>query len=482
MPDATECGDILRMIRSIVLAMLLAAPQPVKDPIPKKISKGDIAVAVRDFVRVPKTEDSAKPAGANNAYARIQYLLPARDGSGRLFINDTRGVLYVTDATGKPPAVYLDLRKQDVGFDDSFFPNEAGIAGFAFHPEFAKKGRPGYGKLYTAYSTRADTGKANYRDDDAANHESVIREWTATDPSANTFTGTSREIFRIGQFAENHNIGTIAFNPNAKEPTHSDFGNLYVCLGDGGGANDPRNNGQGRAEPLGSIMRIAPLPAGKDRAYSIPADNPFHDQPGVAPEIWAYGLRHPQQFSWDTAGDGKMLITEFGQSNVEEINLGVAGANYGWQLREGTFATAFAIKGDKTEDKVYQISEKDDPSFVYPVAQYDHDEGKGVASGFVYRGKRVPQLVGKYVFADLVRGRIFYVDANKLKLGSQAEIQELRLMFDGKEKPLIDVAGYPNTYERGQRADLRLGIDDTGEIYLLTKGDGWVRTLDPAKH
>ena len=454
----------------------LAQPQPIEDPIPRRIPKGDLAVAVRDFVRLPKTEDSGKPPSTTNAYARIQYLLPARDGSRRLFVNDTRGVLYVTDATGKAPAVYLDLRKQDVGFDDSFFPNESGLAGFAFHPDFAKKGRPGYGKLYTAFSTPAATGKANYRDDDAANHESVIREWTTTDPAAPAFAGTSREVFRVGQFANNHNVGTLAFNPNAKEGT-PDYGNLYVCLGDGGGANDPRNNGQGRAEPLGAILRIAPLPAAEGRGYSIPADNPLLGDPNAAPEIWCYGLRHPQQFSWDTAGDGKMLITEFGQSQVDEINLGVAGGNYGWQMREGTFATAFAVKGDKVEDKVYPLPAKDDPSFLYPVAQYDHDEGKGVASGFVYRGARVPALRGKYVFAELVWGRLFYVDADKLELGKQAEIKELRLLFDGQEKPLRDVAGHPNTYAAGKRADLRLGIDDAGELYLLTKGDGWVRTL-----
>lgn len=476
------------MLRSALLLAALttttafADPQPIKDPIPKKIPKGDLVVSVRDFLHFPRTEDSAKPPATSEAYARLQYLLPARDGSNRLFVNDTRGVLYVTDPTGKPPAVYLDLRRQDVGFDDSFLPNESGLAGFAFHPDFTKKGRPGYGKLYTAYSTPSDTGKADYRDDDAANHESVIREWTTGDPGADAFTGTSREIFRIGQFANNHNVGTMAFNPNAKDPTHLDYGNLYVCLGDGGGANDPRNNGQDLSTPLGAIMRIAVAPHGRQtRPYKIPSDNPLFGKPNVAPEIWAYGFRHPQHFSWDTAGDGKMLITEFGQSQVEEINLGKAGGNYGWQLREGTFATAFAVKGDKTDDNVYPLPAKDDPRFLYPVAQYDHDEGRGVASGFVYRGSRIPELRGKYLFAELVRGRIFYVDADKLELGRQAEIKELRLQFEGKEKELLDVAGYPNTYTKGKRADLRLGVDDAGEIYLLTKGDGWVRTLDPAK-
>lgn len=458
-----------------------AAGQPVQDPIPQKIPRGDVTVAVRDFVRLPKTTDSATPRGTSQAFARIQYLLPARDGSGRLFVNDTRGVLYVTDAKGREPKAYIDLRKQDVGFDDSHFPNEAGLAGFAFHPDFAKKGRPGFGKFYTAYSAAADSGKCDYLDEDDASHQSVLREWTATDPAADTFSGTSREVFRIGQFAFNHNIGTIAFNPNAKEGD-ADYGSLYVCLGDGGAANDPKGYGQGLAEPHGSVMRINPLKPQGGRRYSIPADNPLAEKAGVAPEIWCYGLRHPQQFSWDTAGDGKMLIAEFGQGQVEEVNLGVAGGNYGWQLREGTFATAFAATGDKRTEQVFPRPEKDEAEYLDPVAQYDHDEGRGISGGFVYRGWRVPALRGQYVFSELVRGRLFYVDADSLTQGKQAEIKELRLTFGGEEKPLIDVVGYPNPYAPGTlRADLRLGVDDAGELYLLTKGDGWVRTLDVAE-
>src|SRR5688500_14202632 len=96
-----------------------AQPQPVPDPIPQKIARGDITAAVRGLVRLPKTSASATPRGTSPAYARIQYLMPARDGSGRLFVNDTRGVLYVTDAKGREPKPYIDLRKQGVGFDDS---------------------------------------------------------------------------------------------------------------------------------------------------------------------------------------------------------------------------------------------------------------------------------------------------------------------------------------------------------------------------
>ena len=466
----------------VVLALAVLPPadaaesplQPLLDPIPQKILKGAVVVEAIEFVRAPRTADSSA-LGANQAYARIQYLIPIGDGSGRLVLNDLRGLLYIMDESGKALSVYLDLRKLDVGFDDSMFPNETGLAGFAFHPEFSQEGKPGSGKFYTAYSARSDSGTANYLDDDAASHESVIREWTADDPSADVFEGSSREVFRIGQFAPNHNVGTIAFNPNA-DVGSPDYGILYATLGDGGAANDPRRYGQSLREPMAGIMRIDPLGGDEQRGYGIPLDNPFVTQGDVADEIWAYGLRHAQHFSWHT--DGRMFIADIGQNQVEEINVGVAGANYGWRLREGTFATAFAVE-EATPGLVYPLPSDDGDDFTYPVAQYDHDEGNAVSGGFVYRGARIPELRNKFVFSELVRGRVLYIETENLTAGHPAEIEELRLSFAGRERDLLEVAGYPNTYAPGDRVDLRLGMDSKGELYLLTKGDGWVRKLVP---
>jgi glucose/arabinose dehydrogenase len=485
----SACLRTVALPSMLLSALIIAAPVvgaqgskpvPLEDPIPLKIVKGDIAVEAIEFVRFPRTHDSSTEALANNAYARIQYMLPIDDDSGRLIINDTRGYLYITDVTGRTPEVYLDLAKEQVGFSDWMNPNEAGLASFAFHPDFAEKGKPGFGKFYTGYSTTSDSGHADYLENDADSHESVIREWTATDPGSDVFTGNSREVFRIGQFFPNHNIGTIAFNPTAKAGT-SDYGMLYVCLGDGGAAFDPRDNGQGLSAPQGSIMRINPLEGDEGNRYVIPTDNPFVanpflDNPAVAPEIWAYGLRHAQQFSWDA--DGRMFIGDIGQRQIEEINIGVAGANYGWRLREGTFATSYAVP-DAIIGPVYTLPNDDDENFVYPIAQYDHDEGSAVSGGFVYRGNGMPALQGKYIFTDLVLGRIFYFDADALIPGRPAAISELSLKIKGREVALMDIAGYPNTYTTGDRVDLRLGIDDKGELYLLTKGDGWIRKLVP---
>ena len=460
------------------LGTAFGAPAPLTDPLPQKIAKGNIAVALAPFLRAPQSFDPAKPPTTNDAHARLQYLLPVPGPGERLAFNDVRGFLYATDAAGAPPAIYLDLRRANVDFHPHAFPNEAGFLGFAFHPEFATPGKRGYGKLYTAHSAGPDSGAADYLDQSGENQESVIREWTTTDPSANTFRGTSREVFRVGQFAANHNVGTIAFNPTAR-PGTADYGLLYACLGDGGGRDDPKGYGQALAEPLGGIIRIDPLATdGTDAAYGIPPDNPFVGVAGAAPELWAYGLRHPQQFSWDQ--DGRLFIADIGQDQIEEVNIGLAGANYGWRLREGTFATAFGVAASAI-GPVYARPAEDEQTFVYPVAQYDHDEGFAIGGGFVYRGSAIPALVGRYVFTDITRGRLFSIVTDDLVPGQPTAIEELRLVIDGREQDLVAVAGFANTYHGPDfpRVDARLGIDHDGELYVLTKGDGWIRKLVP---
>lgn len=462
----------LAAVLATALAAAASAQTPLVDPIPEPIAKGALRVAAEAFVRAPPSRDMATPGGTNSAYARIQYLLPVPGPGDRLAFNDTRGLLYLTASTGAPPQVYLDLRARNLGFTNANFPNEAGFMGFAFHPQFATVGAPGYGKLYTAFSAEPE-GVADYAAEEAIQH-SVLQEWTATDAGAGTFAGTTRQLLRVGQFAANHNIGTIAFN-TASRPESADYGHLYVGIGDGGAAHDPEDNGQQLGTPLGAILRIDPLDTAAG-AYGIPADNPFVGDADAAPEVWAFGLRHPQQFSWGP--DGRMFIGDIGQDQIEEINLGVAGANYGWRLREGTFATGMAIEGG-ARGPVFPRPDEDPQPFAYPVAQYDHDEGVAVGGGFVYRGRGIPALAGKYLFTEFPLGRLFAIDTENLAAGEPAPIEEVRLTFDGAERTLAEVAGYPNTYRPGLRVDARLGIDQDGELYLLTKGDGWIRKLAP---
>ena len=319
-------------------------PTPLTDPIPQKIQKGNIVVGVIERFQLPETKDPSKKPATTTAYARLQYIMPVGDGTGRLAVCDLRGQFYLADPKTGSVRLYLDHNAYPLSFDTSTMPNETGFGGFAFHPDFGKKGKPGYGKFYTGISVTSGSGDVDYHSAANGSHESVVIEWTTKDHTAVPFEGTYREIFRVGQFAPNHSIGTLAFNPTATSGS-SDYGILYFCLGDGGAAFDPMDYGQSMESPHGAILRIDPLKRTGSSAYGIPKDNPFVSNSKVAPEIWAYGLRHPQQFSWDEAG--RMFINDIGQNQIEEVNIGKAGANFGWRIREGTFATGSNIENLK---------------------------------------------------------------------------------------------------------------------------------------
>jgi hypothetical protein len=253
-------------------------------------------------------------------------------------------------------------------------------------------------------------------------------------------------------------------------------------MGDGGNGEpccpravvDPLFLGQDLSSPLGTLLRIDPLQAGAN-AYGIPADNPFvsDGDPQTLAEIWAYGLRNPHRFSWDTGGVAGLLVSDIGQANVEEINRVEAGGNYGWSEREGTF---LLMHDDEVE--VFDLPPDDASNgFVYPVIQYDHDEGdRAISGGYVYRGTRALPLLGRYVFGDLVSGRLFSARADLLDGSGLVPFSELRLIDTGDYTPrsLLEMVG---DGVAAPRADLRFGLDDEGEIYLLTKRDGRIRRL-----
>lgn len=157
-----------------------------------------------------------------------------------------------------------------------------------------------------------------------------------------------------------------------------------------------------------------------------------------------------------------MFITNIGQHSVEEVNLGTAGADYGWPYREGTFL----FDSYANPELVYPLPQ-DDNGYTYPIIQYDHDEGSAVSGGFVYNGKRIPALRGKYIFGDISLGTLFYSEVNEMVAGVQAPVYRLQVAMDGQLSTMAKIAGH-------RRVDLRIGFDDEGELYLLTKGNGGV--------
>ncbi len=466
----------------VIIVITKISPAQIIAPIPEPIAKSELSVGLVEIVQIPNSGTAGDKA------ARLNLLTHAGDASGRLFVNDMRGKLYViVDGTA---TVYMNL-KQLICADFTYESGQQGFAYFTFHPEFARNGI-----FYTVTSEVKDSGTPDFPvtktilDSDkniiASSHHDVIREWKATDPASNTFVGTSREILRIEEPYPDHNVGQLGFNPNAK-PGDDDYGLLYIAVADGGSDGfpvsdtDPLDNGQDLGTPLGKMLRIDPLGSNSNNGrYGIPDNNPFvaDNNPQTLGEIWAYGLRNPHRLSWDTGGEGKMLIADTGQAFIEEVNLGIKGANYGWGEREGTW-----VLEENNENVLFPLPQDDAKyGFTYPVAQYDHDippeiegyYGIAITGGYVYRGKAIPELIGQYIFADFGSdARFFHVPVDELVDGKQATIKELRLFEGEREVSILDLIGK-------ERSDVRFGVDEAGEIYVTSKQDGKVRKLVPS--
>ena len=463
----------------------LSAPQafaqsegPLTDPIPEDPSMASFGLVLDEFASFPKSEPTPAPTDPRlMRHARINSLGEIPDGSGRKYVPDLNGTLYLLK--GKTPAPYLDV-KESVGAN--FFSGAGMGSGFGFvtfHPEFKRNG-----KFYTVH-TEAFGAIGSKTPDLTAQpntaYHSVITEWTAENPRAGKFSGTHREVLRLGYATRIHAIQQIDFNPTA-DKRDADYGLLYVASGDGGiGVNggEPQN----LATPQGKILRIDPEGDNSDNGkYGIPGSNPFVGESGKIGEIFAYGMRDPHRFSWDRGGKHRMLLGHIGEKDIEAIYDVRAGDNLGWSEREGTF---LFDKNDRCN--LYPLPADDATNgYTYPVAQYDHnpppgypcgaDVGRAVSGGFVYRGQDIPELRGKYVFADLVDGRVFYTEEREMRRGEKpATIHELAIFDDrGRETTMPLLAG-------DRRVDLRIGQDGEGELFLLAKANGKVWEVEGTK-
>lgn len=454
----------------------LAADEPLLDPIPEDPRPTDLALTLREVVQFPASQPFPPTTDARLVRrARINFFGELPDGSGRMYTPDLNGNLYFT--RNGVPSVYLDVRAQ---FPD-FFSGRGLGSGFgfvAFHPDFANNG-----KFYTTHSEAFTALTTKTPDFTQANPviQSIITEWTASNPGADTFEGTHREMLRIGFFSFIHAIQQISFNPNAG-PSDPDFGLLYLAVGEGGnGVNgtDPQN----LAIPHGKILRIDPM--GNNSAngkYGVPASNPFVDTPGALGEIYAYGMRDPHRFSWDTGGTHRMFLGHIGEKDVESVVDVLPGDNFGWSEREGSFlfnradrCNLFPLPADDARF-----------GFVYPLVEFDHnpppnfpctaDVGHAVSGGYVYRGQRAPLLVGKYVFGDLVDGRLFYANEREMTRGGPlATLHEIKLLDpSGKLMTMQDLV-------RDTRVDLRFSTDSHDDLFLISKSNGKVYQVTGAQ-
>jgi len=272
-------------------------------------------------------------------------------------------------ATGQAGRIYLLTPSEDGIFLDisdevSRDGNEEGLLGLALAPDFQTTG------VFYVYYSAADPRR------------SVISRFQSS--SGGIGDPDSEEvILEVPQPFSNHNGGQIVFGPD---------GYLYVGLGDGGSARDPQGNGQNLGTLLGSILRLDV--SGGSAGYSVPPDNPFVGQGSARGEIWAYGLRNPWRFSFDS-DTGDLWVGDVGQNTREEIDLVVKGGNYGWSIMEG----AGCLGGGSNCDK---------DGLLAPVIDYDNGRGGcSVTGGFVYRGSAIPDLQGAYVYSDYCTGTIW---------------------------------------------------------------------------
>ena len=301
-----------------------------------------------------------QPVFGGYTFDRPLALKQAPGEDGRFYVIEQPGrVLLLEGLADDAPDVVLDMRRQ---VEDG--PNEAGLLGLAFDPRFTETSR-----VFFSYTRRGDGGL-----------ESVVASARMASDGRSIDPSSKQVILSVAQPFGNHNGGDIAFGPD---------GYLYIGFGDGGAGGDPLNNGQNLTTLLGAILRID---VNSGAPYAIPRSNPFRQQHDARNEIFAYGMRNPWRFSFDRE-TGDLWAGDVGQSRVEEINLIVAGGNYGWNIREGSNA--------------FRSGSRTVTGLTDPVAQYGHNLGCSVTGGYVYRGAEIAALKGVYLFSDFCSGRVW---------------------------------------------------------------------------
>lgn len=313
----------------------------------------------QDIIQNGDTEYEVERVFEDLNFAQPVGLYDPDDGTNRLFVLEQKGNIYVfeNEKTTSERTLFLDIT------DQVTFGGEMGLLGLAFHPNYAENGY-----FYVDYiNTDRDT---------------IISRFEVNDGDINKAEKESEKvILTVEQPFDNHNGGQLAFGPD---------GYLYIALGDGGSGGDPQGNGQNRKTLLGSILRID-IDSGDP--YGIPDSNPFvGNTKGYREEIFAYGLRNPWRFSFDTE-TGELWTGDVGQNAWEEIDIIESGKNYGWAIMEGMHC--------------YQSNDCDQTGLTLPIYEYDHSVGRSITGGFVYRGETLSNLEGKYIYADYVVGKIW---------------------------------------------------------------------------
>jgi glucose/arabinose dehydrogenase len=294
------------------------------------------------------------------------------DNSNRIFVVEQPGVISVfpNDKNVSGKTTFLDIRAK---VDDDG--NEEGLLGLALHPDYKTNGY-----FYVNYTASGP-------------NRTIISRFKVSAANTNQADPASEQVLlTFEQPYSNHNGGQVSFGPD---------GYLYIAVGDGGSGGDPHDNGQKRSTLLGKILRIDVNKQEDGKQYGIPSDNPFAgNSNGYREEIFAYGLRNPWRFSFD-ADNGRLWTGDVGQNAFEEIDVVEKGGNYGWNTMEGNHC--FDPKNGCNRS-----------GLKLPIHEYGRGEGLSVTGGFVYRGPTLPDLEGKYIYADYATRRVWAIEQSDL--------------------------------------------------------------------
>lgn len=544
-----------------------------------------LVAELADYIEMPRTPGSEGRSSA----ARVNVLIE-EPGGARLFVAEHAGPLSIVDKNTRKAVTYINFNgaPDAPGLFPKFAPTGgfvSGLMGFAFDPDYRRNGmiytlhlenpaltvdaRPKAGvqpglDVSRFVPTKPISMPANGQ---TLTREAVISEWTDNNIKNVTFEGSVREVMRVQLLNAIHPTSDLTFNPAARQGD-ADWRVLYVSTGDGGTGerNDvSRLNPQRLDHFSGTIIRIVPdlrahvstSTVSENGQYRIPNDNPFVSTPGARKEIYAHGMRNPHRIAWDVgAGPGSqasLLAFVIGNNagspvRYETINIVRRGANFGYPLREGPeYTPENPITGPLSADKTLPLRISDTVVLDKRIPMQDSAlgyktgvEGLAIANGFVYRGKRWPQLQGSVVFGDITSGRLFYArmtdlvaatDGNPTTLAAYSEITtplrplvEERVRLNPNPPPAgfgrgrpggpgappapppttpapapatgaatptttppptagAPAAGRPGGPGAGPggprplRVELRIATDEAGEIYILTKADGFIRRV-----
>jgi glucose/arabinose dehydrogenase len=350
-----------------------------------------------------------KAAFPNLSFNSPVGIYNAGDGSNRLFVVEQQGMIKVFENIESVTiaSVFLDIRDRVISG------GELGLLGLAFHPNFSLNGY-----LYVDYTTSNPL-------------RTVVSRFSVSPNNADKADANSEVVLlQVEQPYTNHNGGQIAFGPDSY---------LYIALGDGGGGGDPLGNAQNLSTLLGSILRIDVDSVSGGMNYGIPVDNPFAgNSRGYREEIFAYGLRNPWRFSFDSV-TGWLWAADVGQNQREEVDIIQKGKNYGWNIMEGNLCFSPSSGCNKT-------------GLELPIWEYNHTLGYAVTGGFVHRGSRLPELKGAYIYGDYGSGRIWALWYNGYGAPVNVELVDTSLNIPS------------------------FGLDETNDLYICSF-DGKIYTL-----